>query len=101
MVAAKTVDLYKQIHECEVDIRDNVHYFLDWVVYTLFYMLKWSVLLCIFMLNVSALYVLLLDDMVFMVVVVLCIWLFYVYCHLIRTCCTDCIDVLLRCRAAA
>jgi hypothetical protein len=59
------------------------------------------------MLDVSALYVLLLDDIVFMVVAVLCMWLSYVYGHLIcmcgllmSTCCTDCMDVLLRCRAA-
>jgi hypothetical protein len=31
------------------------------------------------MLDVSALYVLLLDDIVFMVVAVLCMWLSYVY----------------------
>jgi hypothetical protein len=49
----------------------------------------------------------LLDDIVFMVVAVLCMWLSYVYCHLICmcglvmcSCCTDCIDVLFRCRAA-
>jgi phage-related holin len=64
------------------------------------------VLLCILMLDVSALYVLL-DDIVFMVVAVLCIWLSYVYCHLTCTCglvmCSCCIDyigVLLKCRAA-
>jgi hypothetical protein len=59
------------------------------------------------MLDVSALYVLLLDDIVFMVVADLCMWLSYVYCHLICmcglvmcSCCTDCIGVLLRCQAA-
>jgi hypothetical protein len=59
------------------------------------------------MLYVSALYVVLLDDIVFMVVAVLCMWLSYVNCHLIRvcglvmcSCCTDYIDVLLRCRTA-
>jgi hypothetical protein len=59
------------------------------------------------MLDVSALYVLLLDYILFMVVAVLCMWLSSVYFHLICmcglsmwTCCTDCIDVLLRCRAA-
>jgi hypothetical protein len=63
--------------------------------------------ICILMLDVSALYVLFLDDILFMVVAVLCMWLSYVYCHricmcglLMCTCCTDCIDVLLRCRAA-
>jgi hypothetical protein len=59
------------------------------------------------MLDVSALYVLLLDDIVFMVVAVLSMWLSYVNCHLICmcdlvmcSCSTDHIDVLLRCRAA-
>jgi hypothetical protein len=59
------------------------------------------------MLDVSALYVFLLDYIVFMVVAVVCMWLSYVYCHLICmcglvmcSCCTDRIDVLLRCRAA-
>jgi hypothetical protein len=59
------------------------------------------------MLDVSALYVLLLDDIVFMVVAALCMWLSYVNCHVICmcgvvmcSCCTDYIDVLLRCRAA-
>jgi hypothetical protein len=63
--------------------------------------------LCILMLDVSALYVLLLDDIVFKVVAVLCMWLSYVYCHpicmcglVMCSCCTDCIDVLHRCRAA-
>jgi hypothetical protein len=36
--------------------------------------------LCILMLDITALYVLLLDDIVFMVVAVLCMWLSYVYC---------------------
>jgi hypothetical protein len=59
------------------------------------------------MLDVSALYVLLLVDIVFMVVTVLCMWLSYVYCHLICmcglvmcSCYTDYIDILIRCRAA-
>jgi hypothetical protein len=59
------------------------------------------------MLDISALYVLLLDDIVFMAVAVLCMWLSYVNCHLICMCgldmcsrSTDYIDVLLRCRAA-
>jgi hypothetical protein len=51
------------------------------------------------MLDVSALYVLLLDDIVFMVVTVLCMWLSYVYCHLICMCslrmCTCCTDLLM------
>jgi hypothetical protein len=38
------------------------------------------------MLDVSALYVSLLDDILFMVVAVLCMWLSYVYCHLICMC---------------
>jgi hypothetical protein len=38
------------------------------------------------MLDVSALYVVLLDDIVFMVVAVLCMCLSYVYCHLICMC---------------
>jgi hypothetical protein len=59
------------------------------------------------MLDVSVLYVLLLDDIVFMIVAVLCMWFSYVYCHLICmcglvmcSCSTDYIDVLLRCRTA-
>jgi hypothetical protein len=59
------------------------------------------------MLDVSALYVLLLDDIVFMVVAILCMWLSYVDYHLICmcglvmcSCCADYIDVLLRCQAA-
>jgi hypothetical protein len=58
------------------------------------------------MLDISALYVFLLDDIVFMVVAVLCMWLSYVYCYLICmyglmcSCSTDYIDVLLRRRAA-
>jgi hypothetical protein len=38
------------------------------------------------MLDVSVMYVLLLDDIVFMVVAVLYMWLSYVYCHLICMC---------------
>jgi hypothetical protein len=59
------------------------------------------------MLDVSALYVLLLDDIVFMVVAVLCMWLSYVNCYLICmcglvmcSCSTDYIEVSLRCQAA-
>jgi hypothetical protein len=59
------------------------------------------------MLDVSALYVLL-DDIVFMVVAVLNMWLSFVNCHLICmyglvmcSCSADYIDVLLRCQAAA